>query len=87
MPFVMNLACVTMKMTMNESLVAATLNSAASMGKSDSQGSLEVGKKADFVVIDSNNWEHLIYQLVDPPIHSVYKNGKLIYSNSTKSKL
>lgn len=28
MPFVMNLACVNLKMTVNESLVAATLNSA-----------------------------------------------------------
>eukprot|EP00028_Trichosphaerium_sp_Am-I-7-wt_P010556 CAMPEP_0168525092 /NCGR_PEP_ID=MMETSP0405-20121227/11089_1 /TAXON_ID=498012 /ORGANISM="Trichosphaerium sp, Strain Am-I-7 wt" /LENGTH=401 /DNA_ID=CAMNT_0008547523 /DNA_START=154 /DNA_END=1356 /DNA_ORIENTATION=- len=63
MPLVMNLACVLCGLTMNESLVAATLNAAASLGKSDMYGSLEVGKYCDFLVIDAPKWEHIIYQL------------------------
>ncbi|KAF6032626.1 AMDHD1 [Bugula neritina] len=53
MPFVMNLACVTMGMTMNETLAAATLNSAASLNMSATHGSIEVGKVADAVIVDS----------------------------------
>jgi len=82
MPFVMHLACVNMHMKMNEALVAATLNSAASLGISSTHGSIEVGKIADFVIVDSIKWEHVIYELVDPPISSVWKRGKIIYQNT-----
>lgn len=79
MPFVMNLACVTMKMNLNESLVAATLNSAYALGKSDFIGSLEVGKLADMVLIDAPKWQHLIYQMADPPIEMVIKKGRIVW--------
>eukprot|EP01083_Nonionella_stella_P071048 190564_1 len=75
MPTVMNLACVTMRMTMPEALNAATINAAASMARSSTHGSLEVGKSGDFIVLNAPRWEHLIYQLCDPPIEAVYKKG------------
>lgn len=78
MPFVMNLACVTMRMTVNEALVAATLNAAAALGKSLSHGSIEAGKQADFVVIDAPLWEHVVYELCDPPIGMVIKGGRVV---------
>mmetsp|Transcript_49849 Transcript_49849/g.128263 ORF Transcript_49849/g.128263 Transcript_49849/m.128263 type:complete len:91 (+) Transcript_49849:359-631(+) len=78
MPFVMNLACVLMRMTMNEALAAATINAAGSVCKSDEYGSLEVGKYGDMLVIDSPRWEHLVYELIDPPLHAVYKKGKKV---------
>ncbi|KYR02540.1 imidazolonepropionase [Tieghemostelium lacteum] len=81
MPFVMNLACVLMKMNMSEALVAATLNSAASLGLSKSHGSLEVGKYADMLIINNQKWEHIIYELIDPPIQYVIKNGNILIEN------
>jgi imidazolonepropionase len=75
MPFIMNLACVLMQMTMNEVLVAATLNAAASLHRSHLHGSIEVGKYANFVLIGHNNWQHLIYELVDPPIAAIIVQG------------
>jgi len=81
MPFVMNLACVTMKLTMNEALVASTINSAASLDRSATNGSIEVGKYGDFVVLNNPNWEHLIYELVDPPIQYVIKKGKIVHKS------
>lgn len=48
----MHLACVTFGMTMNEALVASTINAAASLGRSQSHGSLEVGKVADLLILD-----------------------------------
>ncbi len=78
MPFVMNLACVTMRMTLNEALNAATINSAASLNRGELHGSLEVGKYGDFVVLDTAPWTHIIYEMVDPPIGSVYKRGRRV---------
>ena len=49
----MHLACVLLRLSMPEALVAATLNAAASIAKSDCQGSLEVGKLADMLLIDA----------------------------------
>ncbi|GAM23027.1 hypothetical protein SAMD00019534_062020, partial [Acytostelium subglobosum LB1] len=83
MPFVMNLACVLMKMNMNESLAAATINAAASINKSKTHGSLEVGKFADMVIINSSRWEHIIYEMVDPPISHVVKKGNVVFTNTS----
>ena len=78
MGLTMNLACVNYKMTPNESLVASTLNSAASIDRSGNVGSLEKGKFADFVIINEKRWEHIIYQFGDLPIWRVYKKGVMI---------
>lgn len=79
MPFVMNLACVNMKMTLPEALNAATINSAASMLRGHSHGSIETGKVADMVILSATKWEHIIYDPVDPPIRAVIKRGKLLH--------
>lgn len=78
MPLVMHLACVNYRFSMNEALVASTLNAAASMGVSDKYGSIEVGKAADLLILDAPRWEHLIYQMVDPPISAVIKAGEIL---------
>ncbi|XP_015780717.1 PREDICTED: probable imidazolonepropionase [Acropora digitifera] len=81
MPLTMHLACVNLRMTMEESLVAATLNAAASLGRSHTHGSLEPGKMADMLVINAPRWEHLVYQLGghDELIMFVIKKGSLVY--------
>lgn len=81
-PLIMHLACVNLRMTMEESLVAATINAAASLGRAHSHGSLEPGKVADMLVIDATRWEHLVYQFGghDEIIKFVIKNGKIVYS-------
>jgi imidazolonepropionase len=76
MALTMNMACVLFGMTMNEALVGATLNAAASIKRSHSHGSLEVGKQADLVLLRAPQWEHLIYEMADPPIAHVVKKGQ-----------
>lgn len=76
MPFTMNLACIIMHMTPAEALVASTINAAASLHKAEMHGSLEVGKWANFVVINNPDWRHLIYEFGDSPIDQVWVKAK-----------
>jgi imidazolonepropionase len=52
MPFAMTLACFAMGMTLEEALIAATLNAAWSIDRADHAGSLEPGKLMDAVIVD-----------------------------------
>jgi imidazolonepropionase len=61
MPMVMQLATLQMKMTVEESLTAATLNGAYSLRLSSETGSIEAGKRADLVLLDAPNYLHLVY--------------------------
>ncbi|XP_010292128.1 PREDICTED: probable imidazolonepropionase [Phaethon lepturus] len=85
MPMVMHLACVNMKMSMNEALAAATINAAYALGKSDTHGSIETGKQGDLVIINSSRWEHLIYQFGghEALIDYVIVKGKVVYQNES----
>ncbi len=74
MPFVMSLACFGMHMTIEEALVGATLNAAASIDRADRVGSLEAGKQLDAVVVDG-----ALADLVGvgaPVIRDVVKRGR-----------
>jgi imidazolonepropionase len=51
MPFVMALGCFAMNLTVEEALVAATLNAAHSVDRHREVGSLELGKRMDAVVV------------------------------------
>lgn len=51
---VMNLACVDLRMSINEALAAATINSAFALGVETQKGSLEVGKDTDLVIIEAD---------------------------------
>lgn len=61
MPMVMQLATLQMKMTVEESLTAATLNGAHSLRLAHETGSIEVGKRADLVLLDAPSYLHLVY--------------------------
>jgi imidazolonepropionase-like amidohydrolase len=38
---------------------------AAALGVGDRVGSLQAGKQADIILLDSSHWEHLIYEMGD----------------------
>jgi guanine deaminase len=76
--------------TANDVLTMATVGSAQALGMSKSIGSIEAGKKADFVLLDKkvtnfvplNNltWQ-LVFGRADTAIASVYVNGKCVVEN------
>jgi imidazolonepropionase len=73
MPFVMSLACFGMNLTLEEALVGATINAAASIDRADRVGSLETGKQLDAVVIDGALPDLL--RVGSPVIAHVIKRG------------
>ncbi|HEX9501417.1 MAG TPA: imidazolonepropionase [Thermoanaerobaculia bacterium] len=75
MSMVMQLATLQMKMTVEESLTAATLNGAASLGLANETGSIEVGKRADIVLIDAPNYLHLVYHFGVNLVRDVFRDG------------
>lgn len=75
MPLVMNLACITMRMTPAETLCTATYNAACGIGMEHQIGSLEVGKQADFVIWNVSNYQKLHYMFGVNHVHQVWKNG------------
>lgn len=78
---VMQLGCLHLKMTPNEVLTAVTINAAYALDRADEVGSLEAGKKADFVVFDAPNVEYLMYHFGINHTKQVYKDGKLVVDN------
>jgi len=79
MPVAMHLACVNLGMSLPEALAAATINSAHSLGRGATHGSLETGKVGDLLVLDTPRWEHLVYQLGQQDlIKCTVKRGRIV---------
>ncbi|QJX78099.1 imidazolonepropionase [Priestia megaterium] len=78
LPFIMNLACLTMKMTPAEVLTACTINAAHAIGRADEVGSIEVGKKGDLVLFDAPNYQTLQYNYAVNLVDTVIKEGQVI---------
>jgi len=78
MPMAMQLATLRMKMTVEESLTAATLNAAYSLRLSSETGSIETGKRADFVLLDAPNYLHLVYHFGVNLVRDVFRDGNCV---------
>jgi imidazolonepropionase len=76
MPFAMALGCFAMGMTLEEALVAATLNAAWSIDRAHVVGSLEPGRLMDAVVLNGALVELL--RVGVPAIRTVIKRGKVV---------
>ena len=65
---------------LEEAITALTLNGAAALNRADSIGSIEVGKKGDFVVLDSDNYHILPYYVGMNCVNTTIKGG-MLYSS------
>src|SRR5213075_3370990 len=85
MPMILSLACTQMKMAPSEAITAATINAAYSLGRGDEIGSLEKGKRADFVIHDVSDYRELAYFFGIEHPWRVYTNGRLAYRRSSSA--
>lgn len=83
MNFVVSLACIKMKMTPNEAINAATLNSAYAMGIEKTHGSITVGKIASIIITKPlNSYYQIPYSFGSSIIDTVIISGKIVDFNS-----
>ncbi len=78
MPMVVVLAVLELGLTIEESLTAATLNSACSLGLGGEIGTIEAGKRADLVLLAAPNLLHLVYHYGINPVAAVVKGGSVV---------
>lgn len=79
MPFVLSLASNQMRMTPAEAITAATINAAYSLNRGSQMGSLEIGKRADFVIHDCSDYREIGYFVGVEPALVVYIGGQCVY--------
>lgn len=72
------LATLRMKMTVEESITAATLNGAHSLRLAHETGSIERGKRADFILLDAPSYLHLVYHFGVNLVRETWSGGKAI---------
>jgi imidazolonepropionase len=78
MPLVMNLATRYQRLLPSECLNASTINAAFAIGMGDRIGSLEVGKQADLLILDTNDYRHLSYQIGGNLVKQVMIAGEIV---------
>ncbi|HUC43541.1 MAG TPA: imidazolonepropionase [Candidatus Sulfotelmatobacter sp.] len=71
-------ACLSLRLTIDEAIAAATLNAAHALGRAGETGSIEVGKRADLVVHAVPNRYHLVYRLGVRRVRTVIASGRVV---------
>lgn len=84
-PLLFALACIHMKMTVEEALTALTLNGAAALKLASQTGSIEVGKKADINLLAFPSYQFLVYHTANNIVDTVIKKGEIAYASTNDS--
>ncbi|MCK4258556.1 MAG: imidazolonepropionase [Halanaerobiales bacterium] len=82
LPLAMTIACLYMKLTPEEAFHAVTINAAHSLKRADKIGSIEVGKQADLVIFDIENYRKIPYHYGVNLVEKVIKKGKIVVNRS-----
>jgi imidazolonepropionase len=78
LPVIVGLAVRRYGWSVREALAACTLNAAWVLGLHGERGSLEVGKRADLVVLDGPV-EHIPYRFGHDPVAAVIRGGEVVW--------
>ncbi len=80
-PLTFALACIYMGLSVEEAITAMTLNGAAAIGRAATIGSLEAGKLADIVILDSDTPLMLPYYTGMNSVRITIKRGRVVSQN------
>ncbi|HEY3252002.1 MAG TPA: imidazolonepropionase [Ignavibacteria bacterium] len=79
---VMSLAVHMLKMNIEETINAVTINGAAALGISDKTGSIEIGKQADLLIFDVPDYKQILYHFGVNQLGKVIKKGEVIHHSA-----
>lgn len=80
-PLTIALACIYMNMTIEETITALTLNGAAAVDLAERTGSLEQGKDADIIILNTDNYRMLPYYVGMNCVRTVISRGRVVAKN------
>ena len=78
MPMMMSIACSHMGLSPAEAIVASTYNPSFVVGREKEVGSLEVGKRADFLVLAIEDYREIPYRFGINPVSEVYIESRRV---------
>jgi len=78
-PLLVALGCIHMGMSIEEVITALTINGAAAVGRADTIGSIEKGKKADIIMLKYPSIHFMPYHTAINLVETVIKNGRTVY--------
>lgn len=78
-PLIFALATLYMNLSIEEAIIALTINGAAAVDKADSIGSIDVGKKGDVIILEHPSYKFIPYHIGVSVVEKVVKNGTLVY--------
>ncbi|MFP3854086.1 MAG: imidazolonepropionase [Anaerolineales bacterium] len=78
MQFALAVACRQMRLTPAQAIAAATINAASAIGLAENRGSLEVGKIADLLILQVQDYRQLGYRFGGNLVSKVVKRGKVV---------
>ncbi len=78
LPNAMAIACRYQKVLPAEAMNAATINAAFAIGLGDRTGSIEIGKQADILIFDTEDYRQIMYEFGGNQVVKVFKQGKAI---------
>ncbi|MFV0388298.1 MAG: imidazolonepropionase [Pyrinomonadaceae bacterium] len=81
-PMAMAIACRYQKLMPSEALNAVTINAAFGVGLGKTHGSIELGKSADFLFLETKDYRELSYEFPNSCIKKVIKKGKVVYESA-----
>lgn len=78
MQMILSLACMNMGMSIEEALTASTLHGAYAISKEEICGSIEIGKSADFCVLDTSNYSDMVYHFGINHVSETWCKGMIV---------
>jgi imidazolonepropionase len=78
LPNAMAIACRYQKILPAEAINAATINAAFAVDSGNRLGSIEIGKSADFLILDTSDYREICYEFGGNLVGSIFKDGQKI---------
>jgi imidazolonepropionase len=82
-PMIISLAVTQMKLSVSEAITATTINAAHSLGIGQESGSLQVDKRADFVIHECSDYRDLGYIFGVETADQVFVGGSRVYTRAS----
>ncbi len=81
MPLIISMAVHFFGLSPEEALSASTINAAYVLGVDHEVGSLEVGKRADVLILDTDTLDSIPYRAGHNPVRQLFVHGRLVTIN------